>query len=182
MKTLKAIILGLLPTLLGLLAPLYMLPMVFLIRWDSTPTPSGSADDTSMIIRGDLPAWLSWAQTMDCRFPAGMYEPAMFKALGNGSYWRRLWTSYLWCGHRNRAQGLAGMLGRPTSDYIPNIDDPAADHSCWTVNGIVRRFERGEVWQTQRKLGAVRLIYGYEVYQLRDGRFWAVNHLSAKWA
>lgn len=174
----KQIIIGLFQTLFGLLAPLYMIPLVFLIRWDKDVSGSGSLDDPSMIVRGDLPNAFKWAQTMDCRFPAGMYELAMVKALGNGSYWRRLWTAYLWCGLRNRAQGLAYKLGKATNDWIPDPYD--IRRTEWVKSGSVMRYSRDDVWQTWRKIGPVWIVYGWQVYQLRDGSFWAVNHFSAK--
>jgi len=174
----NTIFIGIVQTLIGFLAPIYMVPLVFLIRWDSFKTASGSADDPSFIVRGDLPGWARWAQTMDCRFPGGMYEKAITESLGDGGYWRRLWTSYQWCGLRNRAQGLAYSWGKSADGWIP---DPFSERFAeWRVSGQVMRYEREGIWQAWRKVGPVWLVYGWQVYRLRDGTFWAVNHFSAK--
>ena len=168
-------LIGLLCTLVGLLAPLYMLLLVWLIRWDDQPTPADDPWDVSVTVRGDLPRWLRWAQTMDQRFPGGLYEPAIMAALGNGGYWRRIWTSYLWTGHRNRAMGLAYLCGKPALDYIPDPWSTDRDRTGWTQTGNVWRFERSDVWKQIRMLGRFHIHTGFQVYRLADGSFWAVN-------
>lgn len=150
---------GFLCALLGLLAPLYMLVLVFFIKKDPVATKSGSPDDDSYIIRGDLPSWASWAQTMDCRFPGGMYEESVRKSYKSGF----LWCSYVWAGLRNRAQGLAHSMGKPALDFIPPYE------------GFFKR-EPDEIWQ--RHLGKV--TFGWEVYRLNDGSFWAVPIFTAR--
>ena len=148
---------GLLCALVGLLAPVYMLVLVFFIKKDAVATKSGSTDDSSYIIRGDLPRWARWAQTMDCRFPGGMYEDSVRESYSKGF----LWCSYVWAGLRNRAQGLAYALGKPAVDFLPSY-----------IGFFKREFD--SVWQRHVNLGFVTLTLGWEVYRLRDGSFWAV--------
>lgn len=169
-------IIGLICTLIGLLAPLYMMLLVWLIRWDEQPTPADDPWDVSVTVRGDLPRWLRWAQTMDQRYPGGLYEPAMMAALGNGGYWRRLWTSYLWTGHRNRAMGLAYLCGKPAIDYIPDPWSTDRDTTGWVQDGNVWRFDRPSdaVWKNIRVIGSFQIHTGHQVYRLADGSFHAV--------
>lgn len=186
----KQLLIGIFQTLFGLLAPIYMLFLVWFIKWDKTATyvngttSNPPADDPSLIKRGDLPKFLRWAQTMDMRYPAGMYEPAMREAYGNGSYARALWTSYLWTGHRNRAQGLAYMLGKPADKYIPDPFDtnPNNDRTGWIQTGNTWHFTRESdgMVRTYKKVGPIYLVWGYEVYRLSDGTFWAVNQFTIK--
>jgi len=179
-------LLGLLCGAVGLLAPIYMALFVWLIKWDSEPSyvpGKGATDpfDPSFAIRGDLPGWLRWAQTCDSRF-SGMYEAAITKAYGDGSYLRRTWAAYLWCGFRNRAQGLAAMLGHQTTWYIPTPFSTSEDRTGWTQGGGVWTFQRGADWQQWRKLGPVYLITGHQVYRLQDGTFLAVPVCTFKLA
>lgn len=153
MNYLSAPIKGFFCSFVGLFAPIYMLVLVFFIKKDSVATKSGSPDDDSYLIRGDLPSWASWAQTMDCRFPGGMYEPSVKEAYSKGF----LWCSYMWAGLNNRAQGLAHSMGKPALNFIPPYE------------GLFKR-ESDEVWQRH----FWKLTFGWEVYRLSDGTFWAV--------
>jgi hypothetical protein len=169
-------LIGFLVTLFGLTAPVYMLFLLPFIRWDNEKTyakPSGADDpfDSSLVIRGDLPSWLKWAQTGDSRFPAGMYEPAMRESLGDGSLLRRLWTSYQWCGLRNRAQGLAFMLGKPAVWYVPG-EDEIVQTNYWSNHHFDRPTDG--VWKHIHKIGNLAVSTGWQVYRKNDGAFWAV--------
>ena len=180
------IIIGVLQGLIGLLAPLYMLVFVWFTKYDKEPsyvTPEGPIpSDTSFCIRGDLPGWLKWAQTMDSRCN-GYYEPSVLAYYGNGSYLRRQFATYMWLGHRNRAQGLAAMFGKKAVGYIPNPFDPNEDRTLWRQDGNVLEFyrETDGVYRKFRKIaGNPYWAWGYEVYRLRDGTFWAVNQVTIK--
>lgn len=164
-------------TLIGLLAPIYMLFFAFLIKWDKEKTyadnSTGAEDqyDPSFIIRGDLPKFLQWAQTIDCRFPGGVYEQRVKKQLGdNPGFWRRYWTSYMWAGHSNRAHGLAAKFSIDAVADTTDPYDPVADHSNWVSDGNTWKFtnENDGVWQTRKPFLGGQLIYGYSVYRVRD--------------
>ena len=184
----KQFFIGFFQSAIGLLAPFYMLLLVWFIKWDSVATyVNGSTDtpdpsDDSLIVRGDLPEFLKWAQTMDMRFPGGMYEPTVKSMYGNGSYLRKMFVSYYWAGHRNRAQGLAMMLGKPAADWIPNQFDPRPgyDKTGWTQDGDNWYFKREAdgIFRNFKKVGPIYLVYGYEVYRLSNGKFWAVNQFT----
>jgi len=177
-------LIGLLCTLVGLTAPVYMAVLVWFIRWDKGQTyasPEGpTVFDSSCTVRGDLPWIFGWAQTIDMRFPGGLYEPTMRNALGNGGYFRRLWASYIWAGHRNRAHGLTAYFGHETTDYIPDPFSTDRDRSAWVRGGNVWTFKRGADWQRWRKIGSVFLITGFQVYKLLDGRFMALPVCTLK--
>lgn len=184
MKTLIVTLKGLFCALVGLLAPIYMIVLVFFIKWDPKPSHAKEPpqpDDLSFIIRGNLPKSLQWAQTMDSRFPGGMYEPTITKLLGNGSYLRRLLTSYIWCGHRNRAQGLPSLMGFTVDKVIPPRTSAVWYRRTFRLKFIeVLKYQDGPVWQTWLRLGPIYLVYGYEVYTLNNGTFRAVPICTLK--
>jgi hypothetical protein len=171
-------------TFVGFFAPIYMLFFAFLIKWDKEKTyadNSTGADDVydpSFIIRGDLPEVLRWAQTIDCRFPGGVYEKRVKKQLGNNpGFWRRYWTSYMWAGHSNRAHGLASKFSIDAVADTTDPFDPVVDHSNWEVHEKVLKnwvYEKSweftnkndGVWQTRRPFFGGQLIYGYSIYQV----------------
>ncbi len=181
----KQFLIGLFQTLFGLLAVIIMIPLVFFIKRDEYPSYCTALKDKdpfdpSYVRRGDLRIFRNIFQTMDMRFPGGMYEPSVAKTYGNGSYLRFLLTSYQWAGLRNRAQGLAQMLGKRADNYIqdPFDTDPKNDRSNWDFskpNNL--RFDRASdgVWKVVRIFGGIRVEYGYQVYKLANGNFWAVN-------
>jgi hypothetical protein len=181
------IFLAIVQTLVGLLAPAYMLIFVWAIKWDAEPSylPGRGPDDgfdPSFTRRGHLPPWLDWAGTPDMPFPGGVYEAAIKSALGKGGRLRELWASYLWTGHRNRAHGLAAMFGHVTTDFIPDPFSLDRDRTGWTQAGQAWRFARGEDWQVWRKLGPVFLVYGYDAHKLIDGSFLAYRFFTFKMA
>jgi hypothetical protein len=144
------------------LACIVLVPLVLVFaRWDKAPTTDRTGWTT---IRGDLPSWLSWFSTPDERLPGGLYEPtveAMLRRRG------RFITSWYWLGARNQLHGLGMWLGMQTTDYAPESD------GYWS---------RGEVWRRTWTIGVVRVIVGWQVYKLLDGRFWAYPALTVKWA
>jgi hypothetical protein len=187
MKYILTPLTGLLITLFGLTAPIYMLLLVWFIRWDKEGSyvthDESLQDDHSYVIRGDLPGFLRWAQTMDSRFPAGMYEAAMVASLGNESYLRRIWTSYQWCGLRNRAQGLSASFGKRSVGYISNPSDPNNRDQWWSkYEGFIWKYDRPEdgTWKRIVNLGPIAVTLGWQVYRLRDGNFWAVPVFTAR--
>lgn len=152
---------GLVITLLNLIAPVLALFAVPFIKWDTAPTFDRHGRDET--IRGDLPGWLSWLSTPDERLPGGLYEPA-HKALLEK--WGRGFASWYWIGIRNALMGLSKAAGQETTGYA--TDEPG----YWT---------RGELWKLRLDLGTFRMIIGYKVYRLLDGRYWAypcatINH------
>lgn len=179
MKYIFTPLFGLLVTLFGFLAPLYMLVLVWFIRWDKAATYANSRGpdefDSSLIIRGDLPGIFKWAQTGDCRFPMGAYEPAEFAIYQK---YGKMIASYHWCGWRNRAQGLSFMLGKPAIGHIPDPNDKTVDQTGWNGN----HFERSEdgVWKHLINCGFFRLEVGNQVYRKTDGSFVAVPLFTAR--
>lgn len=168
MKYLKPIVLALFITLMSLLvAPLLMIPAMFLIKWDKEP--SGGGDGAYVTTRGNLPWWLSWFETPDERLPGGLYEHAVQQwfefgdriHLGFGKYL----ASYHWLGLRNRAMGLAAWLGTETTDYF--TEEPGMQH-------------RGDLWKLLIPLGFGQIVLGYQVVRTLDKRFVAVPVISIK--
>ena len=156
---------GLLIALFGLfVAPIAMLPLCLLIKWDSEPTTGGDGGEYSRTIRGDLRILGSIFATPDERFPGGLNEPTVVKWLEK---YGKTWCSYLWAGTRNRAMGLAQLMGHETTDYIPEGD------GYW---------ERGDIWRYGLTLGPVRIVIGWQVYgnvgPLKQ--FWAVPLFTIK--
>jgi hypothetical protein len=184
MKHFTTPMMAMLVTLIGLLMPILMIPLVFLIRWDDKPTYVRKFDDAfdqSFVRRGDLPWWLSWVATIDSRYPGGLYEPTMSRAVGSGGYLRRLWASYIWTGHRNRLHGMAAYFGcraecdmKDPYDLNNWVDGKPALLPDWEQSGNTWRYERGDVWQNMRK------ITGHQTYRLNDGTFWAIPVCNVK--
>lgn len=184
----KQIWIGILQALIGFCAPIYMLFLVWFAKYDTEPsyvTDDGPIpSDSTFCIRGDMPGWLKWTQTMDSRLN-GYYEATMLRYYGNGSYLRRQFCTYMWLGHRNRAQGLAAKWGKKAIGFIPNpfSDDPNESKEFWTKTDKGWEFYRAEddVYRKFKKLaGNYYWAWGYEVYRLRDGTFWAVNQITIK--
>ena len=154
-------IIGLLLSLVSsVLAPILMIPAVFLIKWDTEPSNGSYGQNPT--IRGDLPAWLSWLSTPDERFPGGLYEPTVLARLEAHG---KLWCSYVWAGWRNQMIGLAYALGKPANDYCPD------NSGFWSD---------GNIWRLSIPLGPVRFITGYKVYRNTDGTFHAVPVTTLK--
>jgi len=157
---------GLFISLFGLfVAPIAMLPLCLFIKWDSVPTTGGDGGEYSRTIRGDIPGILGKLfATPDERFPGGLNEPTVVKWLAT---YGKTWTSYLWAGTRNRAMGLAKILGHETTGYIPEGD------GYW---------ERNEIWRYGKSLGFVRLVIGWQVYGNvgPEKKFWAVPLFTIK--
>lgn len=182
-------------TILGLLMPVLMIPLVFLIRWDIWPSYVRRPDDQfdkSFVKRGDLPSWLSWVATIDSRYPGGLYEPTMARAVGDGGYWRRLWASYIWTGHRNRLHGMAAYFGRKAANDMKDPYDlnnwkggvgGHPDLPGWTErsNGTWDYEDPATgVWQTIIKCPGFCVIVGHQTYQLENGDFWAMPVCNVK--
>lgn len=156
---------GLFIALFGIfIAPLAMLPLCLCIKWDSTPTPGGDGAEYGRTIRGDLRILGSVFATPDERFPGGLNEPTVVKWLEK---YGKTWTSYLWAGTRNRAMGLAMLLGQETTDYIPEGD------GYW---------QRGDIWRFGVTIGFARFVVGWQVYGNvgPDKKYWAVPLFTIK--
>lgn len=142
---------GLFLILLSLLCPVLVLLALPFAKWDAEP--SSDHHGVGSVIRGDLPAWLSWLSTPDERLPGAMYEPTVSALHAKYGKWV---TSWYWLGVRNCLMGLAVRLGKPTTDYIP--ESPLG---FW---------QRGDVWRYSVALGPLKFVTGYQVYKtLNDG-------------
>lgn len=142
--------LGLIVTILNLLCPFLVALALPFAKWDAES--SEARDGTRNIIRGDLPGWLSWLSTPDERLPGGMYEPAVEKIYDR---WGKWVTSWYWLGIRNCLFGLSLKLGRPATDYIPDLP--------------LGLWKRDDIWRYSAKLGPLKFLCGYKVYKLPDG-------------
>jgi len=150
MKYLWPPLFGLLLSMTSLTAPLLMLLALPFVRWDDQPS---TARDGSTTIRGDLPKWLSWLSTPDERLPGGLYVPDLLDVLTkHGEHI----ASWYWLGVRNRLFGLRMALGKPATEYIPDVRG-------W--------YECGDIWQYSKQVGIFRFAVGYKVYKLLDGSF-----------
>ena len=162
MKYVITPIIGLLLALVSfVVAPVGMLFAVWFVKWDAVPT-TGSYD-IAPTIRGDLPWWLSWFSTPDERCPGNAWEPtidAMLKKYGKSV------TTYYNLGLRNQLMGLAAALGKPTSDYIPEVP--------------VGFWCRDDVWRYSLALGPVKFVFGWQVYKRLSGSFLAVPVCTLK--
>ena len=150
---------GLLVTFLNLLCP-FLVPLALLFaKWEKEPSSARAGEEPA--IRGDLPKWLSWFSTPDERLPGGMYEPTVAAMYEKRGKWL---TSWYWLGVRNCLFGLALRLGKPTTDYIPDLP--------------LGFWERGDIWRYSVKLGPFKFLTGYKVYKLLDGSFKAAPCFS----
>jgi hypothetical protein len=187
----KQILIGLWQVFVGFWAWLYMIPICLLIKWDKEPSYANGVGptktDSSFCIRGDLPSVFKELQTMDSRC-SGYYEAPILRAYGDGSWLRRTWAAYLWLGHRNRAQGLAALRGKPAVDFIgdPLSDNPYEDKRGWVETKPRNWSFTREADGTWRKYcpffwSKTRYwVWGWEVYKKQDGSFWAVNQITWK--
>lgn len=150
MKYLAPILLGLLLSITSLIAPVLMLLALPFIKWDEYPSV---ARDGTVAIRGDLPRWLSWLSTPDERLPGGLYVPDLNDVLTKHG---KHIASWYWLGVRNRLFGLRMALGKPATEYIPDVRG-------WYKNGAI--------WQYSKQMGIFRFCAGYKVYKLLDGSF-----------
>ena len=153
---------GLLITLLNIPCPLLVPFILPFIKWDSERTAPRNEDGIA-VIQGDLPKWLSWFATPDIRLPGDTCEEAVQSMYIRRGKWV---TSWYWLGVRNCLMGLACWAGKPTFDYIPELP-----------NGF---WERGDIWRYSHVLGPVKLVIGYQVYKLLDGRFIAAPVFTLK--
>lgn len=153
-------------TLVGFLAPIYMIFLLPFINKD-----------------GNLPKWAQWAQTMDCPFPGGLYEPTMKTIYDKFGFYT---ASYYWAGWRNRAHGLAYIWGKPAVDYIPNPFSTDRDRSGWHNLFFWRKDD--DVWQQWVRAPLLSFLLrkdvyevdGFEVWKLQDGTFRAGHILTLK--
>lgn len=158
MNYITAPLAGLLKSLLSLTAPVLMLLALPFVKWDDEPT-AGSYGIGS-VVRGDLPDWLSWLRTPDERLPGGLYESEHLALYEKYGKWVASWY---WLGVRNRMIGMSVAFGHQTTDYSP-------DTLGW--------WERGDVWRYSFKVGVIKVLMGYKIYKLLDGRFWAASSFS----
>jgi hypothetical protein len=141
-----------------LLSPFYMLIFVWFIKWDKFESPGQGSDDTFMTVRGYLPKYLSWTQTIDCPFPGGLYEPTVkTRLLKHG----KIWCSYIWSGWRN-PMGLSVLFAKPAIGGIP--DYPATG---WTNLDGTWYYERKEdgMFKTVFWIHKIKIEKGWEVYK-----------------
>jgi hypothetical protein len=185
----KTIFLAVLQTLIGFLAPVYMLFICAfgLIKWNEEPSyvsDKGADDphDNSFIRRGRVRFnFLKWVETPDMPLPGGMYEPTVKNLYGEGSLLKALLTSYVWLGLRNRAHGLAAMWGHATTDYIPNPFSTDRSLENWTIENETHIFKRDEDWQVWKPIFlGFYMVYGFESHRKLDGTFVSYNHFTFK--
>ena len=150
MKYVYPTITGLMLSLTSLAAPATVLLALPFIKWDKYLS---IARDGSSTIRGDLPDWLSWLSTPDERLPGGLYVAALNDVLTKHG---KHVASWYWLGVRNRLFGLRMALGKPATEYIPDVRG-------W--------YECGDIWQYSKQVGIFRFAVGYKVYKLLDGSF-----------
>jgi len=155
MSYVYAPLIGLLVGLLSLTCPVLTLFALPFVRWDAEADEEG-------VIRGDLPAWLSWLSTPDERLPGGMYEAAHKELYLKYGKWVASWY---WLGVRNRLFGLSGRLGIPAEEFIPDVRG-------W--------YRKGRVWQWSTQLGVTRFVVGYQVYRPLKGELYATPVFSIK--
>ena len=147
------------------------------IKWDAAPS-QGSPGNPYQTIRGDARLFKDIYQTIDERYPGGIYEPTVEGWLHKYGKWG---CSYLWAGDRNVAMGLASRLGYKTTGFMPNPLDPNSDKSNWIIDGRNLRFIRGKDYQHWFRLfGNWYWVNGVEIYTKEDGTFWASPIISIK--
>jgi hypothetical protein len=185
----KTIFLAIVQTLVGFLAPIYMLFICIfgMISWDKEPSyisdkDGVNPDDRSFIKRGKIRFnFLKWMETPDMPLPGGMYEPTVEKVYGDGGWLRATFTAYIWLGLRNRAHGLAAKWGHPTIDYIANPFSTDRSLEGWTLDNNTYRFKRGEDWQVWLPIGlGIFMVYGFESHRMPNGTFVSYNHFTFK--
>lgn len=159
MNYVTAPIMGLIITVFNVLCPFLVALILPFAKWDAEPTSARAGEQA--VIRGDLPAWLSWFSTPDERLPGGLYEPTV---AGLHDRWGKWVTSWYWLGLRNCLFGLALRLGRPATDYIPDLP--------------LGFWQRDDIWRYSVKFGPLKFLTGYKVYKLLDGSFRAAPCFS----
>lgn len=133
-----------------------------LIKWDDKPSLGSYPTDLTIkhnfIIRGDLPAGVPrWWQPPDERWPGPMYEPEMERVYLK---YGRVIASWYNGAIRNQMMGLAAVLGKPTTDYAPEV-----------TSGF---WQRGDVWVLTIPFIFVKFVFGWQIYRRLDDTFLAV--------
>ncbi len=167
----KVLLQGLVLTLASvfvLLCPPLTMLVVARARWDDVPTPDQWG--TTPTVRGDLPRWAMWMQTLDDRLPGGTYEPTVAALLAR---WGRYWTSCYWLGWRNRAHGLRAVLGTASTSEAYAVRFPPDER------GRIYGVRSDGTWYWERRVGPLRIVAGHRIYRLPDG-FLAVPTLTVK--
>jgi hypothetical protein len=153
-----------------LLAPIYMLVLVWFIKWEDTPRSGQGADDLYLTIRGYLPKPLRFAQTIDCPYPGGMYEITVKERLEAHG---KLWCSYVWSGWRN-PMGISGFFQKPAEN--PNS-------LIGVQSGNTLEFSRYSdgYWKVQKNFKNFMIQYGWEIYKVSDSEeYIMIPHLTAR--
>lgn len=138
-------------------------------RWDTEPTPDQHGQVPT--IRGDLPRWAMWMQTLDDWLPGGTYEPTVAALLQR---WGRYWCSVYWIGWRNRSHGLRRTFGRPSTAaaYFTHFEPDA--------EGFVYGIREDGTWYWALPLGPLRMVAGYRIYRLPGEQYLAVPTATIK--
>lgn len=163
--------LSLVPVLMSLallLVPVLPVLAVAGARWDSTPTTDQHGQ--GLTLRGDLPGWARWMQTLDDRLPGGTYEPTVAALLARVG---RFWTSVYWIGWRNRAHGLRRVFGLPSTLQAYN-------ERFHPVDGVAQGVRSDGSWYWARTLGPLRVVAGHRIYRLPGEVFLAVPTATVK--
>lgn len=159
----------LLASIVVLLNPWLPLLAVRFARWDAEPTPDQHGQVPT--IRGDLPLWARWMQTLDDRLPGGTYEPAVAEWLSQRG---RTYCSVMWIWWRNRAHGLRRTFGRPSTEaaYMTRFEPDA--------EGFVYGKRSDGTWYWAMPLGPLRAVAGHRIYKLPGDQYLAVPTATVK--
>lgn len=155
-------------TLALISAPLgfiWMTLFVWFIKKDKEPSLGSYPTDLRIkyncIIRGDLPKLLRWGQPVDDRFPGPMYEPLIEKIYLKYGFTAASW----WNGAiRNQMFGLAAAIGKPTTDYAPEVNN----------------WKRDDVWAIRIPTPFYNIVAGWQIYKKLDDTFLAVPVCTLK--
>jgi hypothetical protein len=157
---LKPCLIGLFMLIAALFAPFVVLFALPFIRWDREETVDGMG--RFLIVRGDLPNWLSYLGTPDERLPGGLYEPTVLSIYNKTGKW---FTAWYWLGLRNRIHGLAASFGRIVEEGWPNPIDNSDEY-----------YVRGDLWWRRKPIWGGKFAFkaGYRIYHLTNGTYRAV--------
>lgn len=175
-----SIIKAILPTLVGITAPIYMILLLPFIEKESEPSTMDGENDNSNIVRGHLPGWANFAETPDMPFPGGMYEPQSRGIYEKFGFYA---ASYEWAGLRNRAQGMAYNFGEDADAYIPDPFSFVEGQPKWEQNGRTYIFKRESDGMHQkwfRLWGSRYLVTGFDVHRMRGSKFRGYHYISLK--
>ena len=159
-------------------APIYMLFVVWFIRWDKFKSPAQGADYLYETERGYLQKIFSWAMTVDCPYPGGLYEPTVkARLLAHG----RMWCSYVWSGWRN-PMGISLWFAQKASGPIPDYVE-GGYVAGWKKVGTAWHYDRASdgMWKRVWWVGNVKFERGWEIYRKADSSIYCrIPHFTLR--